>query len=422
MNDPIDRLLTDWLREGPDRGPREGLERALATTGRIGQRPGWTLPERWLPGDLTKTRTPSRRPLLALVAVALLIAALVIAAVIGSLRSDLPAPLFGNGAIVYEQAGDLFIADGLGGTPRLLVGGPQIDSIPIFSPQGDRIAFVRSAGRIMTVRPDGTDLTELATDPSTSLGVEPIGWAPDGSAFLARVDRSPRGPNDWRLYVIPTDGSGPAREIEASPSAPGGQASWRPDGRQIAFLAEAEGRLAPFIADADGTSVRRLPIDLEIAPYDLEWSPDGTRLSFTTHVDGSRSRVTIADIDADGTVTGSIQLPLDPGIQLRSTPAWSPDGRHLAFTMSEGSRVRFGIVEPDGSGYRIVGPAVSSVGGSDFTWAPDGRSLVVMGHVMEMDPPTQTGGFVERAWSVEVATGQETELDTPVASWQRLAR
>ena len=40
MNESMDRVLADWLREGPESGPREGLERALAATRRVGQKPG----------------------------------------------------------------------------------------------------------------------------------------------------------------------------------------------------------------------------------------------------------------------------------------------------------------------------------------------------------------------------------------------
>ena len=87
MNESMDRVLADWLHEGPESGPREGLERALAATRRVGQRPGWTLPERWLPMQLTMARTPSQRPILAIVMVALLIVALVATALyVGSQR------------------------------------------------------------------------------------------------------------------------------------------------------------------------------------------------------------------------------------------------------------------------------------------------------------------------------------------------
>ena len=46
MNDHSDRQLSAWLREGPERGPQHGLERALAAARRTGQRPGWTFHER----------------------------------------------------------------------------------------------------------------------------------------------------------------------------------------------------------------------------------------------------------------------------------------------------------------------------------------------------------------------------------------
>src|SRR4051794_38654012 len=51
MNSSIDRpdgTLRAWLELGPERGRPEALERALAATRRVPQRPGWTLPERWL--------------------------------------------------------------------------------------------------------------------------------------------------------------------------------------------------------------------------------------------------------------------------------------------------------------------------------------------------------------------------------------
>ena len=67
MNESMDRVLADWLREGAEEGPREGLERSLAATRRVAQRPGWTLPGRWIPMELTirvfsRFRTRARTP------------------------------------------------------------------------------------------------------------------------------------------------------------------------------------------------------------------------------------------------------------------------------------------------------------------------------------------------------------------------
>ena len=91
MNESMDRVLADWLHEGPERGPREGLERSLAATRRVGQRPGWTLPERWIPMELTMARTRVQRPILAIVMLALLTVAVVAAALfVGAQRQQPP--------------------------------------------------------------------------------------------------------------------------------------------------------------------------------------------------------------------------------------------------------------------------------------------------------------------------------------------
>ena len=91
MNESMDRVLADWLHEGPGEGPREGLERSLAATRRVGQRPGWTLPERWIPMELTMARTRVQRPILAIVMLALLIVAVVAAALfVGAQRQQAP--------------------------------------------------------------------------------------------------------------------------------------------------------------------------------------------------------------------------------------------------------------------------------------------------------------------------------------------
>ena len=93
MNESMDRVLADWLHEGPEEGSREGLERCLAATRRVGQRPVWTLPERWIPMELTMARTRVQRPILAIAMLALLTVAVVAAALfIGAQRQ---APLRG---------------------------------------------------------------------------------------------------------------------------------------------------------------------------------------------------------------------------------------------------------------------------------------------------------------------------------------
>jgi Tol biopolymer transport system component len=444
MNEPMDRAFTEWLREGPENGPGTGLTGALAATRRTGQRPGWTLRERWLPVQLAMTRTPSVRPLLAIVIVVLLSVALLATVLFAAAQRRQPPLPFGparNGAIVYSQAGDLFIADELGGTPRPLVAGPDVDSDPVFSRQGDRIAFLREGGRIMTVRPDGSDVRELTTGmtffgswrgPSWPLRLE---WSPDGSALIATAPDLGREHG----FVVRSDGTG-LRELDPGPNAYIIDATWRPDGRQIAIWGEQnvgttglpKGARSIYLADADGTNVRELiePIEPEAgAIRSPEWSPDGKHLSFVGQ--GGIDQVSIADVDENGAMTALRRAPLDPAWNLVGSTRWSPDGSQLAVVQTNGLREQIGVVEPDGSGFRIVWPDVPHLVPSEATgwadqylaWSPDGRSLVFTEVALTEDspvggPPVISAG---RTWTLDLATGQQTEVQTPVESWQRLA-
>ena len=434
----MDRVVADWLHEGPERGPHEGLERALAATRRVGQRPGWTLPERWLPVQLTMTRTRSQRPIFAVVLLALLTVALVATALyIGSQRRELPPPLFRNGAVVYEQDGDLFIADQLGGTSRPLVAGPDADSNPVFSPQGDRLAFVRESpnwlsSQIMTVSLDGSDIKELST--VAGWGVH-LAWAPDGSSLMASA-LSARCECTWEHHIIETDGSG-KRLIDAATETASGPAAWRPGGRQIGYLGWREDTLTVYVADTNATNVRwsatgptRPPTDREgLESQGLHWSPSGKSLAFTS----GRSDVSIVDIAEDGALTDVRQVKLDPESAAVSAPSWSPDGSRLAVVVMRNAALRVAIVNEDGSGYRLVGPEVEDKQDTtetwpdleqpaiDLTWAPDSWSLVIFEHRLA-SVLRQVGPLGQRRpgrWTRD--SGAQTEIDTPVHNWQRLS-
>lgn len=418
MNESMERVLADWLREGPERGPSEGLERTLAATRRVGQRPGWTLPERWIPLELTMIRTPERRPLLLILALGLLVLALVATfVVVGSMQPSLPAP-FGparNGSIVFERDGDLLIADALDAPARALVAGPEVDTFPVFANQGDRLAFVRELDTggflLMSVHPDGSSLTELARFPG---GFDGFRWSPTGDAILLNFTET--DPSGFRLALVNADGSG-SRELDIG--MPADWASWRPGGRHIAFRGQlGDGTSGAFVADAAGTNVRRLPIETS-ALVDFEglaWSPDGNHLSFMSagRLAGTtlRWQIGIADIAADGTMTAHRYLRLDADSFAEMLPAWSPDSSQIAFILETAGQRQIAIARPDGSTpARPVGPQTPGANGLAQAWSPDGRTLTI-----SILPTVGAATF----WSVDVASGETTELEVRGQAWQRL--
>ncbi|MDP9491400.1 MAG: hypothetical protein M3P42_04255, partial [Actinomycetota bacterium] len=144
--------------------------------------------------------------------VGLLVAALAAAALFVGSQNRLPEPfgLARNGVVVFPQDGDLFVADGLDGPTRTLIAGPETDSYPLFSRQGDRLAFIRDPGegfQLLSVRPDGTDLKLVGSFPGD---LDRLSWSPDGSALL--VNFTETGITGFRVAVVQADGSG-SREL-----------------------------------------------------------------------------------------------------------------------------------------------------------------------------------------------------------------
>jgi Tol biopolymer transport system component len=96
------------------------------------------------------------------------------------------------------------------------------------------------------------------------------------------------------------------------------------------------------------------------------WSADGRRLAFVS------SRTTNADvyvINADG--SGETQLTTDPAYD--AEPSWSPDGR-IAFTSSRSGDLRIWTMDGDGSDEAVL-PAPSGESQLHPAWSPDGGRI-----------------------------------------------
>ena len=111
-------------------------------------------------------------------------------------------------------------------------------------------------------------------------------WSPDGRTIY------------FGRYLVSTDGSG-ARKLPYIPLT----AVWSPDGRQIAFVGNAE-EPAPgaawscckansdiYVMNADGSGTRRLTHNVG---YDGEpaWSPDGRKIAFQSTTKTATGRST----------------------------------------------------------------------------------------------------------------------------------
>lgn len=207
--------------------------------------------------------------------------------------------------------------------------------------------------------PDAGGATEEAPPVDAVLDAA---WSADGRRLAvtwAQGDRS-------RLVGLfgPHDGAPPA-EGSGLPLASGeaGWASWSPDGLWVAYAAGPEGSRDLVRARPDGTGAERLTDDPG-DDYDPAFSPDGRTLAFVSTRGGGTPRLHV--MDAGG---GEARVLADLGGPVRR-PSWSPAGRTLAVEVGEAEGPVIYVVTADGSGTGRIGT------GKSPAWFPDGRRLV----------------------------------------------
>ncbi len=213
--------------------------------------------------------------------------------------------------------------------PVQLTTHPGLDMGPAFSPRGDALAFTsdRSGALEIYVRSLGEGGTESALTADGGQNVQPA-WSPDGMQMAYHSNKS------GGIWVMPARG-GVARQVAAEGSRP----AWSPDGLRIAYQSDEH-------------------VDVTPSAY------------------GASAGSTIWVVNADGTGARGLTSNARP-LGGHASPAWSPDGRFIGFTVFDGGRengawivdASSGLVTQLESGFRVY----------EMVFAPDGRSIYMAG-------------------------------------------
>jgi Tol biopolymer transport system component len=323
---------------------------------------------------------------------------------------------------------------------------------PSWSPSGDWLAFAEKSSedepaRVVRLSLDTLEKQPLSAPPESSLGDFYPTYSPDGTqlAFVRSGSRGYYGGQD--VWVQPADG-GEARRLTFGEYDECEGLAWTADGREILFTVYAAGFKVLRVSLAGGepravegvgqhaawASIRgdrmvftqtapqasdiwrvpgrkaaardRAPEKLISSSHwddDPAYSPDGRRIAFSSRRTGVMN-IWVCDSD------GSNPVQLTSFGRFASLPSWSPDGRRIAFESAEAGDSNLYVIDADGGVPRRLtqSPSSDSMG----SWSRDGRWIYFS---------SDRGGSVQ-VWKIPVEGGEAVQVTrgggvNPAESW-----
>lgn len=249
---------------------------------------------------------------------------------------DIKSASAGPDAVVYEQAGYLYLVDSKSGQPKRLaidVSGdfpwarPQFKKVAsmirnaALSPTGVRAAF-EARGEIFTVPAEKGDVRNL-TQSSGAHDREPA-WSPDGSQLAWFSDAS----GEYQLMLGDPTGVAKPRAVALPSAAFFSSLAWSPDGKQLLFQ---DNHLNVWTLEAASGRTTKIDTDAYYDPPhqpDAVWSPDSKWIAYSKVLDSHMRAVFVYSL-ADGKAQ-----QLTDGLSDAISPAFDGGGKYLFFLAS----------------------------------------------------------------------------------------
>jgi Tol biopolymer transport system component len=316
-------------------------------------------------------------------------------------------PASSNGSIAFvrtsEDAGaDIYLMEPNGSDIRRITDHPDADVEPAWAPDGTRLAFTRADdtypvyGEIYTVSSRGGNATRITSDFTEA---DSPTWSPDGTKLAFR------GCCGDEIFVVElADAAVTQLSHEATDGASGAyRPAWSPTGTEIAYAgirydeATETDSEALYLTNLDGDGIRRLTPDFFFDGR-MSWSPGGSRLAFAGRTAGDD----VSDIYVVGADGSNLTRVMEGAVG----PAWSPDGTKIAFSSTRDGDSEIYVMAPDGSD--VTQLTHNALHDSDPAWQP----VPVDDDQADQDPESPDCGVINVA-SDEYGTRLDTYEGRP---------
>lgn len=252
-----------------------------------------------------------------------------------------------------------------------------------------------------------------ATDPVTP----PPDAVENGDLLFARFTDE-----GWHVSSVDPE---TGEEVELTQGVRDYGSDWSPDGTKIVYDSETGSGYEIVVADADGSS----PVSIADGESPV-WSPDGTRIAYS----GEGGSIWVVNVDGsdphpitEGEAAGGHMVSLPAAYDWN--PAWSPDGRAIAYTRVVADRL---VPTPNGQGRTSVTREELRVWSEDGTdvaltdaymylgdvdWSPDGSTLVFSGAPTLFHEETTNGVAWPRVLLIPSSGGEVTAITPERERW-----